>query len=84
MPEVPVHRTHLLGAILAYVPSGQAILKSVATTARPPEGTVVFSALDRSYPAERHVLREGMAANLLSNLTWRHSGSSIEARLIVI
>ena len=29
-------KPYLLGAIRAYVPSGQAILKSVLTTARPP------------------------------------------------
>ena len=44
--------SYLLGAILAYVPSGQAILKSVLTTARPPAGTMVFSALDKSNPAD--------------------------------
>lgn len=45
-------RTHLRGAILAYVPSGQAMLISVLTTARPPEGTTVFSAEDKSNPAD--------------------------------
>ena len=62
-------QTYLRGAILAYVPSGQAILKSVFTTALPPAGTTVFSAEDRSNPAEKGEPRVGILALSDKNLT---------------
>ena len=59
---MPQKVTHLLGAIRAYVPSGQAMLKSVLTTARPPAGTMVFSADDKSNPADCGEPRVGILA----------------------
>ena len=49
------------------------MLKSVLTTARPPAGTTVFSALDRSNPADWGDPRVGILACSLKNLTWRNS-----------
>ena len=63
--------SYLLGAILAYVPGGHATLKSVLTTALPPAGTTVFSALERSNPAESGAPRVGMVAVSERNLTCR-------------
>eukprot|EP00986_Skeletonema_menzelii_P014025 scaffold8786_cov188-Skeletonema_menzelii.AAC.4 len=63
--------THLLGAIRAYVPSGQAILKSVLTTALPPAGTTLASAADRSNPADWGDPRVGILALGPRNFTWR-------------
>ena len=48
------------------------MLKSVLTTARPPAGTTVFSALERSNPADRGEPRVGILACSLRNFTWRH------------
>ena len=62
--------SHLLGAILAYVPGGHATLRSVFTTARPPPpGTIAPSDADRSNPAERGEPRAGMIARSLRNFT---------------
>lgn len=57
----------------AYVPSGQAMLISVLTTARPPAGTTVFSAEDKSNPADWGEPRVGRVAEAERNLTWRTS-----------
>lgn len=62
-------KSYLLGAIRAYVPSGQAILRSVFTTARPPLGTTVFSAEDKSNPADWGELLTGMLACFDRNFT---------------
>lgn len=47
------------------------MLRSVLTTARPPEGTVVLSAEDKSNPADCGEPRVGKVACSLRNLTWR-------------
>ncbi len=51
-----------LGAILAYVNSGIAIARSVFTIAFPLAGTIVSTALDKSYPAENSEPLVGMMA----------------------
>lgn len=61
--------THLLGAIRPYVPSGHAILRSVFTMAHPPLDTTVFSAEDKSNPADWGELLTGILACFDSNFT---------------
>ena len=68
-PQVTIQLPHLLGATLAYVPSGHATLRSVLTTALPPAGTVTDSAAARSNPADRGEPRTGIFAFSLRSLT---------------
>jgi hypothetical protein len=77
-------KSHLLGAILAYVPEGQAMLRSVLTMARPPLGTTVLSAAERSNPAEWGEPRDGIVARSLRNLTRRHSSSPLSGIIVVV
>ena len=49
--------------------------RSVLTTARPPDGTIAFSAEAKSNPADWGEPRVGIFACSLRSLTWRHDST---------
>ena len=74
----------LRGAMRPYVPSGHAIERSVLTIPFPPALITVFSALDRSCPAEKGDPREGTMASALSFLTSNIGTLVLEEQDIIV